>query len=74
MVAAPQRTAAQDASFALSVELSKRSNRPTRSARRPLYNFASSAQDGQGWVDHIIATGRPSPTRPTVPAARRHRL
>src|SRR3984893_15303236 len=57
MVTAEQRTAAQDASFALSVELSDEIKRAdTVLLGLPLYNFGPPSTV-KAWVDHIIATG-----------------
>ena len=57
MVAAEQRTAAQDASFALSAELiDEITQADTVLLGLPLYNFAPPSTV-KAWVDHIIATG-----------------
>src|ERR1700745_4483692 len=57
MVTAEQRTAAQDASFALSAELiDEIKQADTVLLGLPLYNFGP-ASTVQAWVDHIIATG-----------------
>jgi FMN-dependent NADH-azoreductase len=57
MVTAEQRTAAQDASFALSAELiGEIKQADTVLLGLPLYNFGP-ASAVKAWVDHIIATG-----------------
>ena len=57
MVAAEQRTAAQDASLALSAELIDEIKRAdTVLLGLPLYNFGPPSTV-KAWVDHIIATG-----------------
>jgi FMN-dependent NADH-azoreductase len=57
MVTAEQRTAAQDASFALSAELiDEIKQADTVLLGLPLYNFGPPSTV-KAWVDHIIATG-----------------
>lgn len=57
MVTAEQRTAAQDASFALSVELiDEIKQADTVLLGLPLYNFGPPSTV-KAWVDHIITTG-----------------
>jgi FMN-dependent NADH-azoreductase len=57
MVAAEQRTPAQDASFALSVELiDEIKQADTVLLGLPLYNFGPPSAV-KAWVDHIIALG-----------------
>jgi FMN-dependent NADH-azoreductase len=57
MVTAEQRTAAEDASFALSVELiDEIKQADTVLLGLPLYNFGPPSTV-KAWVDHIIATG-----------------
>jgi FMN-dependent NADH-azoreductase len=57
MVTAEQRTAAQDASFALSVELiGEIKQADTVLLGLPLYNFGPPSTV-KAWVDHLIATG-----------------
>ena len=57
MVTADQRNAAEDASFALSVELIDEIKRAdTVLLGLPLYNFGPPSTV-KAWVDHIIATG-----------------
>src|SRR4030081_4144277 len=57
MVTAEQRTAAQDASFALSAELiDEIKQADTVLLGLPLYNFAPPSTV-KAWVDHLIATG-----------------
>jgi FMN-dependent NADH-azoreductase len=79
MVTAAQRTEAEDASLALSVEFDEIKQADTVLLGLPLYNFGPPSTV-KAWVDHIIAPGlsidaethagpSATPTSPCLPAA-----